>query len=240
MQTATLALQPLETRWQSSLQNELSPGAAKLTFGELLLAVRAATATAKRDALVRPSLEAARAGCERSQHFLLVLMTPKIHKLAHTHRALQGLPYQQALALALTGMWDAITNIKLKATSHHLLTQLGFAAWHHIERASTDQRETTSAGADLRETMTETEATNTPSSVESELITLLRWANETNTLSRDEIILLARTHTSDKAERHALAAELNIDPQSLNRRVARLRTRLKKAVQAHISEHGAW
>jgi len=71
-----------------------------------------------------------------------------------------------------------------------------------------------------------------------DLVTLLTWAIDSGTLTRDEIQLLVRIELADNpsAEREHAAEDLDISRETLNRRVHRIRTKLMNAVCGDIQQ----
>ena len=71
-----------------------------------------------------------------------------------------------------------------------------------------------------------------------DLVTILTWAIDSGTLTRDEIQLLVRIELSDKPseEREIAADDLGVSRETLNRRVSRIRAKLMKAVCGDIQE----
>ena len=233
------------------------------TIDDLVIAIRAADHT-DRDHLLLHLLTCAAgdsASARSAQHTLLKTMRPKIQRLSRISN-LQDLSPEDADATALTAMWEAIRTYPLHRVTS-VAGNLGYRALQLLTKAYPHINE--EINADLGGMHVDgshdamrfpgshtTEARMINQSVprdpqddrnlspDEELATVLRWARETHTLTDAEIELLARTHSGDRDTLKTIAAEEGIQPDSLRRRVDRLRTRLRKAIAAHISEFGTW
>lgn len=182
-----------------------------------------------------------------AERLLLELMTPKAIQLARTCAPLRSLSPADAASTTISVIWEKIRtypehltesvagNIGLNAL--HEVTQ-SFGSNHSVDEIAADVDELERAMHD-DSAGTSTEPTYGNSSFDN-LVKVLTWAVDARVLSREEVALLAKVDLGTSSEREALADELNISRDTLNKRVWRIRSKLIDAVREHISSFGRW
>lgn len=228
-------------------------GIGDVVCGELTAQIRAAGED-ERDRLLHALLVAAHDGDHVAERILLHHMLPKAVHYARTCRALRSISSTghdsvDAVATAIGAMWQSISTYRL-TNAHHVQGNLGLNALNIINGSLDAGSQDLPVDDDY---LTKAVHDNGGShGIEPEwgedslhdLVTLLSWAIDTDTLSPDQVRLLARHDLAERDEREAvrdtLAAELGIARGSLTRRVHRIRLKLVEAVQAHVRTHGAW
>ena len=240
----------LRRQWDHDLADvvyDLAPTGPRLC-AELELELRAAP-KADQDQMLHALLLAAAEGDEIAEAIVLHHMLPKAVHLARSCAALRSHSPADAVATAIGAMWEAIRTYPLhRSSSVH--GNLGLNALSIISRTlgaghrkGSEEYPTSDEGLAAAMLLEGGVATLEPEWGDDsfrDLVTVLRWATDTGVLSCDEVRILARCDLGDDDERQALADQLGLTRQSLNRRVHRVRTKLIEAVQAHVRANGSW
>lgn len=256
MSTRTLTAAPglltrLRQEWDhhyAALPHELSDR-GEFTCGEIAAQLRAA-AVDEADAILHQLLVSAHAGDKVAERIVLNHMLPKAVHYARTSRAIRSMCTSgsvDAVGTAIGAMWQAIAQYKLERTSRVHAT-LGLNALNLITTSIAHSPATCGSPVDdeyLEYAIHDIDGTD---SLESQwgddsfndLVTLLRWAIDTDTLTPDEVKLLAGFDLGTLDDRQRLADDLHVNRDSLTRRVYRIRRKLLTAVQEYIRTHGSW
>jgi len=201
------------------------------------------------DRTVHALLTLAAAGDVTAERVVLQAMLPKTARLARTCSCLRSLSPADAAWSAFSAMWEAVKTYPLHRTTS-VVGNLGLNALELINRTLGLPRDHveeiggyTDEDLDARMTDTTQAHSSEPTWGDSsfhDLVTVLTWAADTGTLTRQEIAILARADLGEDADKDALADELGSTRTTLSKRVWRIRTKLMTAVQEHIRDHGHW
>jgi hypothetical protein len=240
-------LSQLRTEWDARFADRcITLTGTEISCRELAARLRSVTG-AEQDRLLHELLELAQTGDHTAVRVLLHHMQPKAVHFARTCAALRDLngpdrTSADAVSTAIGAMWEAIANYPLKLREK-VQANLGLNALNIITKihAATE----TPMEGEVIERVADTSAAHTlePDWGDDsfhDLVTVLRWALDTHTLSPDEVRLLASFDLGEQADRARIADELGIARDSANRRVHRIRVKLVAAVQEHIRVHGSW
>lgn len=242
----------LTTEWQErfSQMTHGFQGIGERLCSELELELRATTGE-ENDRLMLALVLAVQDGDRLAERVLLNHLMPNAIHHSRTCRGLRSLSPADAVGTSIGATWEAIrqykthrarsvrANLGMEALSI-ITTRLGSAV--DVEYATED------AALEVEVSRTAISAF-TPQwgdDADRDLVEVLRWAIETGVLDRDEVRILARYDLGTRydadaqASRTALAHELGVARDSLNRRVLRIRNKLIEAVRAHVQAHGAW
>lgn len=211
-----------------------------------------------REALDRALLELlklSKAGDKNSSRMLLQLLLPKAPSLGRRCIGLRQMPIDDAIATAISALWESIHSYPIHRERHVLgnlvldalsviTTQFASMDRDGLYVNLTDNDDDLDAALNRELDLSSQEPTS-DTSASAQLVSVLTWAIDSGALSPDEVRILARAELADSteerhAQRTALAAELGISRDSVNRRVWRVRSKLVDAVQAHIALHGRW
>lgn len=183
-----------------------------------------------------------------AERLLLQAMLPKTAQLARTCACLRSLPPADAAWSAFSAMWEAVKtyplhrrtsvagNLGLNALSV-INESLGLPRNHVDEVGVPDEDLEARMNDGVNAESTEPEWGD---SAFHDLVKVLSWAAETETLTRDEISILARADLGEEADRDALADELGSTRASLSKRVWRIRRKLIEAVNDYVQVNGRW
>ncbi|MDO5053012.1 MAG: hypothetical protein Q4E05_09010 [Pseudoclavibacter sp.] len=206
--------------------------------GELIARIRGA-GRAERDRIVGELLRLAQSGHGPSERLLLVLMLPRVVRIARSSRCLHALPRRDAQAIALGAMWEAVRSAPADGTG--LLCRLALDALRIVTRshALLVERREEPVDADGFQLL-EHERGGGADEAARELAEVFDWALEQGVIDRREARVLATVELGDLRDRSRLAREFGVDPASLQRRAHRIRRRMQAAVRAEIDRNGRW
>lgn len=242
----------LTTEWQqrfSQMTREFR-GIGRRLCSELELELRATTGD-ENDRLMLALVIAVQDGDRLAERVLLNHLIPNAIHHARSCRGLRSLSPADAVGTSIGATWEAIkqykthrtravrANLGMEALSI-ITTRLGTAV--DVEYPTDDA----TLEVEVSRTTVASVAPQWGDDTDRDLVEVLRWAIETGTLDREEVRILARYDLGDRYDadsqesRTALAEELGVARDSLNRRVLRIRNKLIEAVRSHVQAHGAW
>lgn len=225
---------------------------------EMLGRIRAAEGVAL-DQLFLSLLEQAQTGHEGAERVLLQTMLPKAIQNGRTSTALRAYSPTDAVSIAISTMWESIRTFPvdgydIAAHSASVAGILGLNALRTIGRSSCENSEySASVKADPTELDDLDALLNAGQPLESaeptwgdsafnDLVHVLSWAVDAQVLTRTEVSLLARFDLGDweygRASIEEAADELGMTAGAFQRRVHRIRCKLRAAVESHIAEFG--
>lgn len=213
----------------------------ELTGDEAIDLIRRPQPAADRDATLLALLTLEHEGDEVAGRVLLKSFLPVAFRLARTSSSTRSLWQHSptdATATTISVLWEVIHTYPL----HRDRAVSGNIRGECLKLLEKDLG--THAGMEITvdtETLDQIVTDNEPWGDDAfrNLVTLLTWAVDSNTLTRDEVALLARIELADGDpgdERERAAAEVGISRETLNRRVHRIRTKLIHAVSGDVAE----
>jgi hypothetical protein len=250
--THTGLLETLRTEWSGSLSdhNHSFPGIGVRNCGELERELKAARG-GEQDRLLHALLGAGHHGDTLAERVALQYMLPKAVHLARTCRGLRALTLTDrtpvdAVSTAIGAMWESIRQYPLNRTQK-VKANIGMDALLIVNKTMSTGApgEHTAEDTTLEQLLQDQGAAASlepkwGNNILHDLVTVLSWAIDTETLSPDDVRLLARFDLGEPHERDQLAETLQIGRNSLTRRVHRIRTKLTTALQSHIRDNGSW
>lgn len=201
---------------------------------------RKATATAWKDQVLLEMLGASTKGDELALHTVVRLFLPKAVKFARSCTALRGMDLDDAIATAVSAIWQAARTYPIYRRSSPS-ANLHLNALSIISGGAAKDAELAVEDDYLEARLNLGQHEPTP---DEDLAEVLAWALETRVLDRDEIRLMVRYYLADEqdidANRESIANELDLSPAALQKRASRIRLRLIEAVKLHIADVGRW
>lgn len=201
---------------------------------------RSATAATWKDQVLLEMLGAAAQGDELALHTVVRLFLPKAVKFARSCSALRGMDLDDAIATAVSAIWQAARTYPVHRTSSPS-ANLHLNALSIISGGAAKDPELAVADDYLEARLNLQQQEPTP---DEDLAEVLAWALETRVLDRDEIELMVHYYLADEQDiafnRESIANELDVSPAALQKRASRIRLRLIEAVKLHIADVGRW
>jgi len=225
---------------------------------EMLCRLRSSEGSAL-DELFLSLLEQAQVGHEGAERVLLQTMLPKAIQNGRTSTVLRAYSPTDAVSIAISTMWESIRTFPvagydIAAHSASVAGMLGLNALRTIGRSTCENSEYSASVKSSPAEMDELDAIiNAGQPLESaeptwgdsafnDLVHVLSWAVDAQVLTRSEVALLARFDLGDWEYGHAsieeAASELGMTAGAFQRRVHRIRCKLRAAVESHIAEFG--
>ncbi|WP_316309513.1 RNA polymerase sigma factor [Clavibacter michiganensis] len=201
---------------------------------------QSSTSSAWKDRVLLELLHAAVDGDSLAAHTVVRLFLPKAIKFARSCTALRALTLDDAIATAVSAVWQAARTYPVHRTSSPS-ANLQLNALGIISGGPASDSELTAEDDYLEARLNREHHEPTP---DEDLAEVLAWALETRTLDRDEVRLMVRYYLADERDissnREAIAHELGLSPAALQKRASRIRLRLIAAVKQHIADVGRW
>lgn len=201
---------------------------------------RESTKTAWKERVLLELLAAASTGDELALHTVVRLFLPKATKFARSCTALRGMELDDAIATAVSAIWQAARTYPIHRTNSPM-GNLHLNALSIISGGAAKDPELAVEDDYLEARLNLEQQEPTP---DEDLAEVLAWALETRVLDRDEIRLMVRYYLADERDiadnREAIATELDVSPAALQKRASRIRLRLIEAVKVHIATVGRW
>lgn len=201
---------------------------------------RKTTAAAWKDRVLLELLEASTRGDELALHTVVRLFLPKAVKFARSCTALRGMELDDAIATAVSAIWQAARTYPIHRSSSPT-ANLNLNALSIISGGAAKDPELAVEDDYLEARLNLQHHEPTP---DENLAEVLAWALETHILDRDEIRLMVRYYLADEeniaSNREAIANELKVSLAALQKRASRIRLRLIEAVKLHIADVGRW
>lgn len=193
-----------------------------------------------KDQVLLEMLAASTKGDELALHTVVRLFLPKAVKFARSCTALRGMDLDDAIATAVSAIWQAARTYPIHRSSSPV-ANLHLNALSIISGGAAKDPELAVEDDYLESRLNLQHQEPTP---DEDLAEVLAWALETRVLDRDEIRLMVRYYLADEQDiamnRHTIANELNVSPAALQKRASRVRIRLIEAVNQHIADVGHW
>lgn len=187
-----------------------------------------------RDALLLELLQLAQDGQAFASRVLLQAMLPKAISNARRASGLRTETYADSIDIGISAMYTAIATYRVDATRTSVAAVLGFDALRIINDelksvATTSGYEESELEAMINAEAAATDPHEDPSPFHS-IVRVLSWALDSNTLTQEEVQILANYELGDKTERAELVERLGTSREALRKRSLRLRHRLAVAL----------
>lgn len=203
-----------------------------------------------RDAVLHALIALSQSGHQAANRVLIRAFAPLAVRQARTTAALSDLEPGDAIATAIGALWETIATYKLERVSSvagnirgNMLSLLCSMSKRHRNQTWGEvvlpHEDLTIAAENIDPMPSEPTVTDTY----RDLVDVLTWAIENETLTKDEVSLLVRFELTDEdaaLEREQLAEQLGVSRAALYQRVSRLRRRVTAAIQEHVRTHGRW
>lgn len=239
--SSTVRPAPLMTRlndeWVSSFADrEHAFGAlGSRSCGELLAEIRQARGE-DQDVLLYELLQLAHTGDVVAERLLVQVLIPAAQRMSNRVRSLADLDRSERVGYAIGQAWESMNGypMHLRRRVHANLT-MGLLKRLSPEKTQNDRivADRTFPIADEALEVAAGSWGGPDKPVEVLAADLFAWAVDTGVLTSDETALLAQVAFGEKKQTD-LASELGVSVDCLNKRVARIRGRLKVAYQHHF------
>ena len=185
------------------------------------------------DVVLHELLTLARSGNRIAERILMQVLLPAAQRMVNRVRALDGMNSADRVGYAITCAWELIRHGYKMHLHQRVHANLTMGLLNKLaERTPTDKavhEMTTPVTNDVLEVELGPWADEEPP-VEVLALRLFTWAIDTGTLTREETALIARVTMGDDDEtREQIAAEFGISLDNLQKRIQRIRKRLKVA-----------
>lgn len=238
----TSTLDSLDSEWERSFaQAPVLNGT--FTCAQLVDQLNSATPAA-RDAQLLAIIRQAQGRDRAAQHVVLRIMRSAILSIATKRMPLRKRPHGEAVDSAIAAMLETIAIYPTDRWLSHVTTNLvrKTAARLVAEDTGWDSVDSVCVDGEQLAILEEMGAVETEfqESAEASIATVLSWALETGTLTREEVRIMATWELGDAGARARLSTETGCSQQALRQRSYRLRRTIHEAVQAHIASVGSW
>jgi hypothetical protein len=186
-----------------------------------------------RDQLLHDLLCLAHHGDRVSERVLLELLIPAARNRAHRVHALDELPRNDRVDIAIGAAWESIRHYKLHLRSR-VMANLTMGTLSVIApKPSANDRLIAGLTNCVTDEILEHVAgawTEPEPSPESELANLLTWAVDTRVVTTAEVALLGRAYLGEETHQ-TIAQDLGITSEGVRKRLARVRSRIGVAAR---------
>lgn len=238
--SATTLERALLDEWNTTLAttSHLFGDLGELTCDEAIDLIRRPQPAEDRDRVLLTLLELNHAGDEIAGKVILKSFLALAFRLARTSastRAIFRHSPTDATATTIGTLWEVIHTYPMERTH----SVAGNIRWECVKRLTEEFGSHVDAELTVEDEILEhLSPGHQDEDPFRDLVTILTWAIDSGTLTRDEIQLLVRIELADRPseEREIAADDLGVSRETLNKRVSRIRAKLMKAVCGDIQE----